>query len=405
MTCASVPLPAAARPRSYELPARWWLPLLGSVTVSFLAGSSAPTPLYPVYQGLWHFSAATVTAVFASYVVVLLAALLVFGRVSDYVGRKPVILAALLLQLVAMALFATAGGVAMLFAGRILQGLGTGAALAAIGAAMLDVDKQRGTIANAVAPGLGTGFGAVLSGLLVHFLPAPTLLVYAVLALLYVLQIAGIALLPEPGQRRPGVWSALRPQLALPASARGALRGASPMLVAGWALAGFFASLGPALVHRVFGFDASLGGGLTLFVMAGSAAATVLVLRNAEADRLLRIGAIALAAGSAGVLVSVEAHSVAGFLFFAVLSGIGFGAGFQGGMRSTLAAAAPAERAGLLAVVFLIAYVAMGLPALLAGFAVVQTGNLVATGLAFGGAVLALSLLALRLRAPAFRQG
>lgn len=397
MTCATVPLPAAAAPaRAYELPARLRLPLLGSITVSFLAGSSAPTPLYPIYQGLWHFSAATVAGVFASYVAVLLAALLVFGRVSDHVGRKPVILAALLLQVLAMALFATAGGVSALYAGRILQGLGTGAALAALGAGMLDVDKQHGTIANAVAPGLGTGFGAVLSGVLVHFLPAPTHLVYAVLAVVYLLQSVGIALLPEPGQRRPGVWAALRPQLALPASARNALRSASPMLVAGWALAGFFASLGPALVHRVFGFDASLGGGLTLFIMAGSAAAAVLVLRNLDARRLLRIGAFALAAGSAGVLGSVQAHAIAGFLLFAVLAGIGFGAGFQGGMRSTVAAAAPADRAGLLAVVFLIAYVAMGLPALLAGLAVAQTGNLVATGLAFGGGVLALALIALK---------
>jgi hypothetical protein len=382
------------------LPEGLRLPLLASITVSFLAGSSAPTPLYPVYQGLWHFSAATVTGVFASYVVVLLAALLVFGRLSDHLGRKPVILASLLLQLVAMALFATAGGVAALFAGRILQGAATGAALAAIGAAMLEVAPKHGAVANSVAPGLGTGFGAVLSAVLVHFLPAPTHLVYAVLALIYVAQIAGIALLPEPGQRRPFTWSTLRPQFALPASARGALRTASPMLVAGWALAGFFASLGPALVHRVFGFDASLGGGFTLFVMAGSAAATVLALRDAEPLRLLRVGALALAAGSAGVLWSVEVHVVAGFLLFAMLAGVGFGAGFQGGVRSTLAAAAPAERAGLLAVVFLIAYVAMGLPALLAGWAVVRTGNLVAIGLAFGGAVLALSLLALRAGAP-----
>src|SRR3954471_636433 len=81
---------AAARPADFYL--------LASITLSFLAGSSAPTPLYPVYQALWGFSSAAVGAVFASYVVVLLLGLLVFGRLSDHIGRKPVILAAIVMQ-------------------------------------------------------------------------------------------------------------------------------------------------------------------------------------------------------------------------------------------------------------------------------------------------------------------
>src|SRR6478609_3804511 len=130
-TCPSATLPARSTGTSLsaKLACRLRLPVTASITLSFLAGSSAPTPLYPIYQAMWHFSSATLTLVFASYVLVLLGALLVFGRLSDHVGRKPVIVLATLMQVGAMALFATAGDVFALFAGRIVQGLATGAAI------------------------------------------------------------------------------------------------------------------------------------------------------------------------------------------------------------------------------------------------------------------------------------
>jgi hypothetical protein len=376
------------RIRSYRLV------LTASITLSFLAGSSAPTPLYPVYQAMWGFSSVTLTLIFASYVLVLLAALLVFGRLSDHVGRKRVIVGATLLQVGAMALFATAPGVAALFAGRIVQGLATGAALGAVGAAMLDIDRDRGTLANAVAPALGTAAGGFLSGLLVHWLPAPTELVYAVLGVVYLLQIVGIGLLPEPGQRRSGAWASLLPQLAAPAASRATLRAAIPVMVAGWAMAGFYASLGPAVVHRVFGFDASLGGGVALFLLAGSAGAMVFLLRATDPRRLMQLGAVALASGSAGVASALVLRSPALFGLAALVAGAGFGMGFQGSIRSVLATANAAQRAGVLSVLFVVAYVAMGLPAVIAGWAVVRTGNLQAVALAFAGSVLALAVVA-----------
>ena len=402
-TCPSAALPARATGPSLsaQLPRRLHLPVTASVTLSFLAGSSAPTPLYPVYQAMWHFSSATLTLVFASYVLVLLGALLVFGRLSDHVGRKPVIVLATLMQVGAMALFATADGVFALFAGRIVQGLATGAAIGAIGAAMLDIDRDRGTVANAVAPALGTALGGFVSGLLAHYLPAPTLLVYEVLTALYLLQAIAILLLPEPGRARPGVWTSLRPQLAVPASVRPALRAAVPVLVAGWAMAGFYASLGPALVHRVFGFDASLGGGIALFLLAGSAGVSVLLLQALAPERMVRLGAQALSIGASIVLWALVQRSLVGFVLGAIVAGVGFGTGFQGGVRTVLANATPAQRAGVLSVLFVVAYVAMGLPAVIAGWTTARTGNLSAVAYGFGAAVLALALLAWRVAATA----
>ncbi|GAB2961889.1 hypothetical protein GCM10017788_80380 [Amycolatopsis acidiphila] len=184
--------------------------------VSFLASSSTPTPLYATYANQWHFSPITTTTVFGTYAVIVLAALLVLGRASDHLGRKPVLLGTLALQIVAMIVFSEADGIGALFAGRILQGVTTGSALGTLGAAMLDIDHERGTRANAVAPGLGSGIGALASGLIVQYLPAPTRLVYVVFIGVFVVQALGVALRPEPTGRRPGLRAALVPELSVP---------------------------------------------------------------------------------------------------------------------------------------------------------------------------------------------
>src|SRR4051812_14729941 len=165
--------------------------LLASITLFFLAASSAPTPLYAVYQARWGFSPITTTVVFGVYAVAVLLALLVVGSLSDHIGRRPVLLAALAVQVAAMVVFATASGVTELFIARVVQGLSTGSALGAVGAGMLDIDRIRGTVTNAVAPILGTATGALLSGIFVQFLPVPTHLIYLVLIVIFAAQAGG----------------------------------------------------------------------------------------------------------------------------------------------------------------------------------------------------------------------
>ena len=126
--------------------------LLASITVSFLAGSSAPTPLYPTYMAEWGLSPLAITVIFGIYAIAVLSALLVAGRLSDHVGRRPVLMVAALVQALSMGLLAVADGASGLITARVLQGFAAGAALAAVGAGMLDLDKARGATANAVAP-------------------------------------------------------------------------------------------------------------------------------------------------------------------------------------------------------------------------------------------------------------
>ncbi len=369
--------------------------LLASITVTFLAGSLAPTPLYPVYQAEWGFSTLTTTEIFGIYALALLGTLLIAGRLSDHVGRRPVLVIATLAQAIVMLMFATANGVGALMLGRVVQGIATGGALGAVGAGMLDLDKVRGPVANAVTPPLGTGAGGLLAGLLVHYLPAPTLLVYIVLAIVFLLQAMGVVFMAETVTRRPGAVASLRPQLGLPAAARAPMLVAAPVLIAAWSLAGFYGSLIPALTRSVFGFDPSLASGIAAFVFAGSGAATVLAMRSAAPRTVMAYGAIALIVGTVGVVTALHAQSAVGFFIASGVAGSGFGAGFQGAVRTVLPTAKAHERAGVLSVVFVVSYLAMGVPAVIAGFFVSHGAALVPTAQHFGLVVEALAAFAL----------
>ena len=371
------------------------LVLLASLIVSLLAASAAPTPLYGVYQQRWGFSPVTTTVVFGVYALAVLASLLTLGRLSDYVGRRPVLLAALAVQAVSLVVFATAGGVGELMIARVIQGLATGAALGAIGAAMLDIDRERGALANALSPGLGTGTGALLSALLVRYLPAPTHLVYLVLIAVIVVQAAGVALLRETVTVSRVPASALVPDVRLPQSVRGPVLAATPVLFAVWALAGLYGALGPSLVAALTGSSSIVLGGVALTVLTATAAASVFLLRKSPARAVMLTGIVALVAGVAVTLVALGIGSVGLFFAGTAVSGVGFGSGFQGGIRTVVPAAAPHERAGVLSLLFTVSYLGMGVPAVAAGFLAVHGAGLTGAARDYSAALIVLAALAL----------
>ena len=368
--------------------------LLASIALSFFAGSSAPTPLYALYQAQWGFSTITGTFIFGIYAIAVLLALLFFGRLSDHLGRRPVLLAATAIQAATMVLFASAGGVGDLVLARIIQGLATGAAVGAAGAGMIDLNKARGATASAVTPAFGSATGSMLAGLLVQYLPAPTSLVYAVLGIIYVLQGIGVVLMTDTIAPAPGALASFKPQFRLPAATRGPLLLALPVLVASWALAGFYASLGPMLVHGMLGVGSALLGGLALFVLAASGGLAVLALQHRQARAMMTFGASMLAVGVGMVVVALPHHAIVAFLAGTSIAGVGFGTGFQGAVRSVVSLAAPHERAGVLSIVFIISYLSMGVPAIAAGALVARHGNILGTAGQFGEVVVALALAA-----------
>jgi MFS family permease len=396
---------AQHRASARRLPRNVAFYLLASIVVFLLAGSSAPTPLYSLYQAEWGFSPITTTVVFGVYALAVLVSLLTVGSLSDHLGRRPVLLVALAVQAVTMAVFATADGVPVLMAARVLQGLSTGAALGAVGAGLLDLDRARGTLANAVSAPIGTASGSLIAGLFVQYLPAPMHLIYLALGAVFIIQAVGVGFMSEMSSPRPGALGSLRVQFALPATVRRPMLVAAPALIAAWSLAGLYGSLGPTLVRLMVGRTSFVLGGLALFVIAGSGALTVVLLRSRAPRTVMFIGTIGLLAGVGLTLVAVYATSAVGFFLGSAVAGIGFGAGFQGAIRSVVPLAAPHERSGVLSILFVISYLAMGIPAVIAGVLVVHGGGILDTTRDYGLAVMVLALAALLglLRRPAVR--
>jgi predicted MFS family arabinose efflux permease len=369
--------------------------VLASLIVALLASSAAPTPLYATYQARWHFTPITTTVVFGAYAIAVLTGLLTLGKLSDHVGRRPVLLTAIAVQAASLVIFATATGVPALLSARVVQGLSTGAALGAIGAAMLDMDRELGTFANAVAPGMGTASGAILSALAVRFLPDPTHLIYLALIGVLAVQATAIAAMRETVTRAPGALASLRPEITLPRALRAPVLTAVPVLFAVWALAGLYGALGPALVHALTGSGDVVLGSLSLFVLAASAVVAIVAARRVAARMVMLSGILALITGVAVTVMAVSLQSAALFFAGSAIAGAGFGGGFQGSIRTVVPLAAAHERAGLVSLLYVVSYLGLGVPAVLAGFGVVHGGGLISTARYYGAAVIALAALAL----------
>lgn len=387
------PPTAVLAPLQPRLGARASVWLLASILVAFLAASSAPSPLYAIYRQAWGFSALTLTVVFATYAFALLGALLVFGALSDFRGRREVILIALALEVGAVALFLNADSVTVLIAARGLQGLATGLVTSALSAALIDMDRIQGPLVNSVAPMAGMGIGALGTSLLVQFAPAPTKVVFALLLAVFLLQAAGVWYLPETVRTRPGAWRSLWPRIAIPHQERPMLRQILPVNTALWALGGFYLSLGPTLARNVTGMASVLVGGAAIAALVFTSAITILLVRTRAPRHVLIGGAAALATGIVVTFAGVAGYSARAFFIGTAILGAGFGAGFNGALRSLVGLANGEQRGDLMAGFFAFSYLAFSLPAILAGLSVGYFG-LHTTALGFLLGLLMLALIA-----------
>lgn len=379
-------------------PAAFWL--LAVLLGLLLFASSAPSPLYVVYQAEWGFSAVTLTSVFAVYAIALLGALIVAGSVSDHVGRRPALLVALAIEMVGMLVFAEAQSVAWLFAARALQGVATGIAMGAISAALLDLQPPEsprlGALAGVAGPLTGLAAGALGTGLLVQYGPSPTRLVFWLLFGAFALGVLVAIAIPET-VRRDGPWlHALSPRIEVPGPLRVAFVATIPCLTASWALGGLVLSLGPSLTAGVLGNASHVAGGLAIFVMTGMSALMSVWLRDTHARTTARGGLAALIAGVGVTLLGLHEGSLAVFLAGAAIAGLGFGPAFAGAFRA-LSNRAPADRrAGLVSAILAVSYLAFSLPAIAAGAAVSHIG-LHKTADIYGIALIVIAAIALAL--------
>ena len=355
--------------------AGFWL--VAGVLVLSLFAATAPSPLYRVYQDQLRFSALTLTAVFAVYSVAVLVTLLVFGSVSDYVGRRPVIVAALAFNMGGCALFLAAHTVGLLVAARVLQGVAVGAGIGALGAAMIDLQPGGSSLASVGTSAgnfLGQSTGALCASLLAQYGPAPTHLIWWLLLGGLAAAAAGILVMPESGTRRPGVLASLRPRVGVPRQARVAFVVATPCLIAAWGLCGFYLSLGPSLAVQVIGSPNLAWGGLVIFLLTGVAAVAAVAGAGIPAGGAMLAGCLILFGGVAITFGAIATGTAAAFLAGTAVAGVGFGLAFLGAFEMVTALAPPAERAGLVAAIFIVNFLAFSIPAVIAGWAVTRYG-------------------------------
>ncbi|CAM06356.1 putative MFS family arabinose efflux permease [Saccharopolyspora erythraea NRRL 2338] len=372
----------AAPPRRLPRSLSFWL--VGGILCVFLMASTAPSPMYSIYQQRWGFTTTVLTEVFAVYAVAILVSLIMFGSLSDHVGRRPVLLVSLLVEIVSVIVLATAPAVGWLYLGRILQGLATGAATSAVSGALLDFQPpgtNRGPLINGVSASLGMALGSLMAGALVQYAPGPTTLSYVVILIGLAAAVPAVLAMPERVTGSGRTWrELLRPQRPTVPAGRGrdfALL-ATTMLAA-WTVGGMYMSLGPSVAKGMVSGAPYLVGGLAVATLAGVGGLAQLVFSGWPGRRAVLVATPLLIASLAGVATSVVASSPVLFFAASIVLGVGWGMMFMGGFRLLTAMATPEHRAGTSAMIYVVAYLSAGVPSVTLGFLTTAFGLTAAT--------------------------
>jgi MFS family permease len=375
-------------------------------TVTML-GTTLPTPLYALYREQFGFSELMVTVIFATYAAGVIAALVLVGRLSDEIGRRPVLLPGLAFSALSAVVFLLANGVAPLLVGRVLSGFSAGVFTGTATATLVDFAPPqrpgRGTLVATAANMLGLGCGPLLAGLLVEYASDPLRLPFWVdLALLVPAAIAIVAM-PEPVsvKARPR----LRPQaLRVPEQVRPIFIRASLAGFAGFAVLGLFTAVSPAFLGQTLHITNEAVVGLVVFAVFAASAVGQVAFEAVSESLALSAGCAGLIVGMALVASGLAAPSLALLVIGGVVSGIGQGLSFRAGLAGINTAAPPEDRAAVASSFFVVAYLALSVPVLGVGL-LAEASGLKTAGLVFAGVVAAIAAVVLALLARRPKSG
>ncbi len=397
-------MPAAGKPRLGRGPA--FAVVAYAFTVVML-GTTLPTPLYSVYRQRFGFSLLMITVIFATYAVGVIAALLLAGRLSDEIGRRPVLLFGLAASALSAVAFLVAEGLAPLLVGRAISGVSAGIFTGTATATLVDLAPEgrsgRGTLVATAANMGGLGCGPLLAGLLAQFAGSPLRLPYWVDLGLLVPATVGILLMPEPVRR--SAHPRLRPQrLGVPERVRPIFLRASLAAFAGFAVFGLFTAVSPAFLGEVLHVTNYAVIGVVVFgVFIASTVGQVLL--DVIPPRLaLPGGCGALITGMGFLALGLATSSLALLVLGGVIAGLGQGVSFRAGLAAVNAASPAEQRAEVASSFFVVAYVAISVPVVGEGL-LAQASGLKSAGLVFAAVVAALATVALLLLAREPKSG
>lgn len=387
-----------ARSATASVRRRGWAPFL---TVAFtlftlMVGPNVPTPLYPTYERLFRFSPLVMTVIFAVYAIVLIPALLVFGPLSDAVGRRRVLVPAVVVTAFGSVLFVFASGPGLLFLARAAQGLGLGAAQGTASAALADFEpsdnRARAAMIGSVCVAGGIAAGPLLGGVLAQYVPGPLVVPHAVEIVLLGLAFVLLLVLVPGASGNAGRWRPSRPNV--PASMRRtfALAGVSAFLA--FSVSALFLTLMPSYVTQVAGtHNLALAGGIVA-LMLGCSAAVQPPVRRVSTVRSQTAGLALLAVGLAGIIGAAQTASLVVVLIATVVTGVGQGLAFGGSLGAVNAVAPEDRRGDILSSYYVTVYVGLALPIIGVGVLALLVGQLVAVEI-FAAVIVVLCLLGL----------
>jgi MFS family permease len=382
-----------------------------AIAFSFLAVtalSTAPSALYGLYERHEHLSPITITIVYAVYAAGVTASLLLAGHLSDWYGRRAVLIPAVTLAVAAAVLFISWQSLAGLLVARVLTGLALGATVATATAYIADLDAgpdgavtRRAGIVGVIANVGGLAIGPLAAGVLARYVPAGLTLPYVVLLVALVVALLAVVLAPE-GRPAAHPLPRYRPQrLKVPEHARGQFLAAIAGAALAFATWGLFAGLAGRFLAGPLQHPSPALTGAAIFLTFGAGIVVQTTTTNWSAHRLLSAGIPTIILGLAILVASAwtAPPSLALFLIGGIVTGIGASAIFRASLVIVISTSRADERAGALATLFIAGYAALSLPVLGLGIVLLYLSpqvTLLIFGLAVGLGILAAAPTLLR---------
>nr|WP_188543867.1 MFS transporter [Rhodococcus trifolii] len=370
--------------------------LVYTFTVVML-GTTIPTPMYALYSEELGFSILTSTIVFATYAGGVLVALIAFGRWSDSLGRRPMLLLGVTFAAASAVVFVTAGPVWQLLVGRFLSGLSAGIFAGTATAAVIEMapdswKDRASSIATAANIG-GLGLGPLVAGVLVQFLPYPLHLSFVVHLVLLAIGAVAVFMVPETVDVQQGARPALQ-RLSVPAETRPLFVRAAIAAVAGFAVLGLCTAVVPGFLSSIIGISSHFVAGLVVFLVFAASAVAQIAARRLDTNAALVSGCAALVVGMLLIMLALSTSSLVALVAGGIIAGIGQGLGFGTGLAAVAGATPPERKAEVTSTFFVVAYVAISVPVIGEGVAA-RSWGLQTAGIVFAAAVAVLAAVAL----------
>jgi MFS family permease len=361
-----------------------------------MVGTTLPTPLYPLFEQRYSFGELMVTVIFAVYALGVIAGLLVFGNLSDEIGRKPVLLTGLAFSAISALLFVFAGSLVPIFAGRVVSGLSAGVFTGTATAMLVDLapgGRRRMASFVAVVVNLGgLGLGTLLSGLLADHARSPLRLPFIVDLVLLVPAVLGLVVTPETVQRH--AFRLRFQRLSVPPEVRSVfIRGATAGF-GSFAVAGVFSSVAPVFLGAILGRTSHALAGAIVFILFSASIVGQLLVSRLSDRRALILGCALLAGGVGLLALALWIESLAALIASASVVGLGQGLVIGAGLAAINQRAPVEHRGETASSVFVVMYVGLSLPVIGVGVAA-NAWSLRGAGIAFSAAVAALVLTVL----------